>query len=163
MLNLERDLIQRSDGVNFIYAIEGMAPPIIGAIERYSREGRIKGVNFLLEDHPTEDCYFLAGNVYYPEVCTMTVTNFLNMQKRNTSLLSFGTGEIALELLVNFAEVIGLESEIPSQELRETLVVQLSFYQTLLKMCSSKERYKQILTETLRTLKEKYHGERVVH
>ena len=85
------------------------------------------------------------------------------MQKRNTSLLSFGTGEIALELLVNFAEVIGLESEIPSQELRETLVVQLSFYQTLLKMCSSKERYKQILTETLRTLKEKYHGERVVH
>lgn len=98
--------------------IEGDAITLREGIQKYKQKGKYKKeADFspiVLGRHYGED--FMAVNIYGEKFCTMTALQCIN-SKPNTSLVSIGIKDLALEFLVDFANFLQIDLQEPSKRL----------------------------------------------
>ena len=150
---------------NFIVAgIEGDAPDIREGLESYLKKGELKEMADFSPVMPKSGGpnahWFLVGNIYQPDVCTMTVCQYIHADyhKPSTSIVCAGIGDLTLGLISDFAKNINLKPYKPSDEfIKEILIGQSPLY-FLYKSTKDlgEEIQKPLFAASFRTMQEIY-------
>lgn len=151
---------------NFIgVGIEGDALILKQGLEQYLQNGKLKGrVEFspiLPQGEGINLSWFLVGNIYSPEVCTMNVDQYAAFRKPDTSIVCIGTGESVVDLVYDFAKNIELEPYAPSEDIISEIPCHLLVYQQIYDQYRSHGRIVQkfIVSESLKEMQRGYRKE----
>lgn len=102
-------------------AIEGYGKDLKEGLEEYLARGKLKDrVDFspiMIESGGPNLHLFLVGNIYEPDVCTMSACQYIKRHNPDTSIVCSGIGRTALELVKDFSSIAIAIPYKPSEKL----------------------------------------------
>ena len=157
-LDEDKILVER-DGNFVICGVEGNALILSSVREKYVKEGKLgDSMDFgpiFRHERKGDLCYHLFGNIYEPMPCTLNVIQYSRLVP-NTLISCVGIGDIAVELLCDFAAVIKLLPCKPSEEFSKGLFDEQSTARSISDgiRCLDPESQKSVLRDVFRNAKE---------
>ena len=103
----------------FLAAVEGISKGLDAGVKSYLEWGIYReGVDFSPIFSEQDGKLFLAGNIYFPEVCTFVAYQYPGRENKTSISCHGSTGEITLDFLKGFMGALEFVCREPSEELK---------------------------------------------